>query len=100
MKRRTYLPWRHRTLWAWLLAPLAALAGRNALLHAEPAPATAAESPADEKKAPAAGEKWVRLLKDKDDEPVALETAIVRYVKADKIVAGKPADEYKEYVDL
>lgn len=101
MKRRTYLPWRHRTLWACLLAPLAALAGRNALLQADPAAATAAEaSPTDEEKAPAIGEKWVRLLKDKDDEPVALETAIVRYVQADDFVEGKPADEYEEYVDL
>lgn len=101
MNRRLFTRRPPRALWAWLLAPLAAFGVRAATAYADPPQATATEDAkkADEK-APAVGEKWVRLLKDKDDEPVALETAIVRYVKADKIVKGKPADEYKEYVDL
>ena len=101
MKRRLFHQLRQRTVWAWLLAPLAAFGCRTAATYAEPPQATATEAAKTATdKAPAAGEKWVRLLKDKDDEPVALETAIVRYVKADDVVEGKPAADYKEYVDL
>ena len=100
MKRRLFKRLRRQTAWAWLLAPLAALGARTATLAETPQEtAPEAASTADDA-APAAGEKWVRLLKDKDDEPVALETAIVRYVKTGDIVEGKPATEYKEYVDL
>ena len=98
MKRRTLQPWRHRTLWAWLLAPLAVLAGRSAPLHAEPAVATAEAAPVDA--APAPGEKWIRLQKDDQGDPIALETAIVRYVTADDYVEGQPAADYERYVDL
>jgi hypothetical protein len=100
MKRRLFPRRPPRALWAWLLAPLAAFGLRTGATYAAPPQATATKEAKQAEEAPAAGDKWVRLLKDKDDEPVALETAIVRYVKADKIVAGKPADEYKEYVDL
>ena len=101
MKRRLFPRRPHQALWAWLLAPLAAFGGRAAVTYAEPAQATATEDAKQaEEKEPAIGEKWVRLLKDKEDVPVALETAIVRYVKAGDIVEGKPAKDYKEYVDL
>jgi hypothetical protein len=100
MKRRILGQLRQRTAWAWLLAPLAAFGLGSAATHAEPTQAAVTETAKAADEAPAPGEKWVRLLKDKDDEPVALETAIVRYVKVDDFVEGKPADEYKEYVDL
>lgn len=98
MKSRYAMTWRRKSALAWLLAPLAAF-GCSGPTHAEPADAPAAETRADGD-APAAGEKWVRLLEDKEGEPVALETAIVRYVKADEIVPGQAAEKYKEYVDL
>jgi hypothetical protein len=49
---------------------------------------------------PAPGEKWVRLLRDKGRDPLAMQTAIVRYVPASDARAGKPADQYDKYVDL
>ncbi|MBL9161400.1 MAG: hypothetical protein JNL18_01530 [Planctomycetaceae bacterium] len=100
MKRRIFAALCQRTWWAWLLAPLAAF-GCGAGLQADPPAAATKEStsPADANAAEL-GEKWVRLLKDKDDEPVALETAIVRYVKAADVVPGQPAADYREYVDL
>ncbi|BBO34543.1 hypothetical protein PLANPX_4155 [Lacipirellula parvula] len=88
---------RRKTAWAWLLAPLAAFGCGAAPSQAEPAAATAADAA---EKADAPGEKWVRLLEDEQGEPIALETAIVRYVKKDDFVAGKAPDKYKEYVDL
>jgi hypothetical protein len=53
-----------------------------------------------EKSEPAPGEKWVRVLTDKKGKPLAMQTAIVRYVRADEIKPGAPAKKYKHYVDL
>ena len=101
MKRPSFPHRPARSLWTWLLAPLAALSGLTELTYADPPQATATkEAVKSKEKEPAFGEKWVRLQKDKDGEPVALETAIVRYVKTDDIVEGQPADKYKQYVDL
>jgi len=44
------------------------------------------------------GEKWVRLNLDKQGEPLALEVAIVRYVRPE--LADQPAAKVQEYVDL
>jgi hypothetical protein len=88
--------------WLWLLAPLAALGcGRAAAEPAEVAKATAAAKKSDAKSGePALGEKWVRVHSDKKGKPLAMQTAIVRYVPADDIKPGKSADKYKRYVDL
>ncbi|RIK84457.1 MAG: hypothetical protein DCC67_04940 [Planctomycetota bacterium] len=81
----------------WLLVPLVALGGAPAA-EAQPA---AAKSPAPAKAdKPRPGEKWVRLLKDSRGKPVAMQTAIVRYVKAEAAEPGKDADDYDQYVDL
>ena len=84
--------------WGWLLAPLAVLLG----LPAVPTPALAKPPLAEKNQADAAegtpGEKWVRLVRDKKKKPLAMETAIVRYVADDEPEAkGKP---YRHYVDL
>lgn len=92
---------RRTTPLAWLLAPWAAL-GCGAAAPAAP-PADAATIEARETAAadaPALGEKWVRLLTDKEGEPLAMETAIVRYVPAKAIKKGKSAEDYDQYVDL
>lgn len=44
------------------------------------------------------GEQWVRLKVDQQQEPVALEVAIVRYVRPR--YARQPAAKAREYVDL
>ncbi|WP_146585456.1 hypothetical protein [Posidoniimonas polymericola] len=44
-----------------------------------PQPATAGDGHDAAEPAPAIGEKWVRLQRDADGQPVALQTAIVRY---------------------
>lgn len=100
MKQRIFALLQQRTLWPWLLAPLAAF-GCGTPAQADPsAAAPKGSTAATDAEASELGEKWVRLLKDKDDEPVALETAIVRYVKAADVVPGQPAADYPEYVDL
>jgi hypothetical protein len=69
-------------------------------------PAAPVQAPADQqaksdKKAELSpGEKWVRVLTDAKGKPLAMQTAIVRYVKADEIKPGKKARDYKRYVDL
>jgi hypothetical protein len=86
----------------WLLAPLAAF-GCGPAAEAEPASRGAtevAERAEDKRTENAAGEKWVRLLEDKKGKPVAMETAIVRYVKASDIKSGQLPSRYKQYVDL
>ncbi len=80
--------------WTWLLAPLAALSAPAACVFAAP-PAAEAEASTD-----APGEKWVRLLETKKGKPLAMQTAIVRYVKADDVREGKEPSDYKQYVDL
>jgi len=90
---------RRPAAWTWLLAPLAAF-GCGPAAEAEPrAGATAAAVAADKSEA-APGEKWVRLRLDDNRRPQAMETAIVRYVKADDVKPGKGPDKYDRYVDL
>jgi hypothetical protein len=88
--------------WAWLLAPLAAF-GCGPAADAEPPARDAtdvAERAEDRRGEDAPGEKWVRLLEDKKGKPVAMETAVVRYVKGSSIKLGQSAGGYKQYVDL
>ena len=88
------------TAWTWLLAPLAALACCDSLSAEPPKSSAAVAGPAKPvKKEKALGEQWVRLLTDKKGQPVAMQTAVVRYVKADEIKPGK-SSQYKQYVDL
>jgi hypothetical protein len=94
--------------WFTLAGPLVALgcgpAAAEPSAKAPPAvqaPATAAKAEKSDKKAePAAGDKWVRVLADAKGKPLAMQTAIVRYVKADEIKPGKRPTQYKHYVDL
>jgi hypothetical protein len=74
-----------------LRLPLLALLAAG-MIH--PTTAFAAEP---EKEAPL-GEKWVRLNLDKQDKPLALEVAIVRYVRPE--LADQPAARVQQYVDL
>lgn len=87
--------------WAWLIAALAG-ADRMATVHAEPPAGSAAivRAAKANQQAGAPGEKWVRILADKKGKPLAMQTAIVRYVKADALEKDKAADDYDEYVDL
>ncbi len=81
--------------WVWLVAPLAAL-GCGPSATAEPQ--TVAEPvEADQS---GLGETWVRVLQDKDDKTLAMQTAIVRYVPADEYAADKEPGDYDRYVDL
>jgi hypothetical protein len=85
----------HRRRSAWLVATALTL-GCGPAATAEPqvsADAVAVE-PGD------VGDSWVRILRDKDDKSLAMQTAIVRYVPADDFVAGKPLADYRRYVDL
>jgi len=86
--------------WAWILLPLAAL-GCGADADAQPAASVAKASNAKDGRAgePALGEKWVRLLRDKHKEPIAMQTAIVRYVPAKDFKENRKG-EYTRYVDL
>lgn len=70
---------------ALLAAVVAAVAARS---HAQEAPAASPPAPApatdqdakpEQDAAPALGEKWVRLHRDAEGQPLALQTAIVRY---------------------
>jgi hypothetical protein len=94
--------------WFVLAGPLAALgcgpAAAEPSLKAPPverAVATAEKTEkADKNAKPALGDKWVRVLTDAKGKPQAMQTAIVRYVQADKIKPGKRPNQYKQYVDL
>src|SRR5688572_17723479 len=85
----------------WILA-LVALSGSSCSASAEPALARkAADKESKAKSAePAPGEKWVRVHQDKKGKPLAMQTAIVRYVNADDYESGKSGSAYKQYVDL
>lgn len=78
-----------------LMMFLALLASRVAPTVAQTA--TLEQGTAQDEKAQG-GEQWVRLELDKQQEPVALEVAIVRYVKPK--YARQPASKVPEYVDL
>jgi hypothetical protein len=77
-------------VWLWVLTVSAA------------APATAQtgtlEQPAAQTDQAELGKKWVQLKLDENQQPVALEVAIVRYVRPK--YARMPADKVPEYVDL
>jgi hypothetical protein len=78
---------------AWVLLPLVAL-GCGPAADAQPAASKTKVA------GPALGEKWVRLVRDKSKTPLAMQTAIVRYVPADDFEDKKKADDYRRYVDL
>jgi hypothetical protein len=82
----------------WLLLPLALLAC-GACADAEPT-ASVAKVRAGKGAESALGEKWVRLVRDKRKTPLAMQTAIVRYVPADDRDENKDAGDYRRYVDL
>ena len=46
------------------------------------------------------GEQWVRLLRDDSDQPIAMQTAIIRYVPQADFQAGQAGNRYRHYVDL
>lgn len=71
------------------ILPMAGVAAESAVLEKQ------SEAENDE---PALGEKWVRLSLDKQQKPIALEVAIVRYVRPE--LAKQSASRVQEYVDL
>ena len=78
------------------LTPLAAIGCGKAAV-ADPAAATAerqavAQSDLDQ--------AWVRVVRDDEKRPLAMETAIVRYVPADDYSPDKAPGDYERYVDL
>jgi hypothetical protein len=87
--------------WAWLPTALAAL-GCARPVDAQPAApvskSTAATRTGASNASPA--KKWVRLLKGKTREPLAMQTAIVRYVPASDFDADSAPADYPRYVDL
>lgn len=102
MTARQFRPNARPAAWTWLVAPLAAL-GCGLAADAEPAnsgPAAIVRAAKANNAAGAPGEKWVRILADKKSRPLAMQTAIVRYVNADDVEPGKSADDYQQYVDL
>ncbi len=88
---------RLRIRWLVLLAPLATL-GCTGAVDAEPAASTAHLR--DLSSDSLLTKKWVQLLRDKDRQPLAMQTAIVRYVPAADYDADKKPDGYTRYVDL
>jgi hypothetical protein len=92
-----------RRRWSWLAAPVAALLGlwtnplTGAPAVAEKPSAERAEAPAAEDPAP--GEQWVRIVRDRKQTPVAMETAVVRYAAA-KGGPSAGAAAPQGYVDL
>jgi hypothetical protein len=79
-------------VFAVVLAGFPLLAGRFAVAQ----PAVLADAP--EVATAEAGENWVRLRRDAKSQPLALEVAIVRYVKAQH--ADVTPAQAPEYVDL
>ncbi|MAT70037.1 MAG: hypothetical protein CMJ58_10995 [Planctomycetaceae bacterium] len=79
-------------LFGWLLAPLWA-AGCQAQ-EAAVAPVVG-QLPED------AGEHWVRLVEKKGQaDPIAMETALIRYVPRADFDADRPVGDYERFVDL
>lgn len=76
----------------------------QAVAEAEAAP-PAAEAPGEAvgeaaADGPRPGAKWVRIRRDGKGRPLAMQTAIVRYVLPDDYQPGAPADSYRGYLDL
>ncbi|HMP08681.1 MAG TPA: hypothetical protein PJ982_20230, partial [Lacipirellulaceae bacterium] len=84
-----------RGIWSWSM--LAAL-GCGPSATAEPA--AVAEAPLPASAVDDLGQTWVRIARDDGRQPLAMQTAIVRYVPADEFVEGQPGDDYPQYVDL
>jgi hypothetical protein len=82
---------------AWISAPLMLL-GCGPAATADPPENAALTAEAEDQTG--MGTAWVRILRDDEDGPVAMQTAIVRYVPNDAFVDGKPAADYQQYVDL
>ncbi|HYO25387.1 MAG TPA: hypothetical protein VEQ85_10610 [Lacipirellulaceae bacterium] len=86
---------------AWAVAPLAALgcgAGADAQGTATTeAPTARSAAGPDSATEP---QQWVRLVRDGAGEPLAMETAIVRFVPAADYRDGRAAADYDRYVDL
>jgi hypothetical protein len=80
-----------------LVMPLLALLGCGPAADAQPNAAVAeAPAPADKELTKA----WVRIDRSDDDTPLAMQTAIVRFVPADAYDPDKKPDDYDSYVDL
>ncbi|MCH7751704.1 MAG: hypothetical protein IH898_06060 [Planctomycetes bacterium] len=74
---------------AGMICPVAGVAAETAALEKR--------TEAEHEETPL-GEKWVRLSLDRRQKPLALEVAIVRYVRPE--LAHQPAARVQEYVDL
>lgn len=86
--------------WAVLLALLVAVTAYAARASDESPPAPEAENgsqAAGEDASERPGEKWVRLLRDKNGEPLAMQTAVVRYSAREQ---GAESDQKPVTVDL
>lgn len=94
---------RFRRRWAWLPTVLAAL-GCARPVDAQPATAAPEAKKSAQRGQDAGdanpGKKWVRLLKGETREPLAMQTAIVRFVPADDFDEDKQPADYPRYVDL
>ena len=83
---------------ACLMVPLAAL-GCGPAADAQQAgggPATVAETPEQAELTKA----WVRILRDEAQGPLAMQTAIVRFVPAEEYDPNAEPGDYEHYVDL
>ncbi|QDS99984.1 hypothetical protein [Adhaeretor mobilis] len=81
-----------------LVAVLAATGLFAKQAHSQPPAAVKATGAKVEssEEAPKLGDQWVRLLEDKAGKPLAMQTAIVRYIPADEKEGAKPS----RFVDL
>jgi hypothetical protein len=82
-----------------LLAPLLAT-GCGPAAVADPHAALQAPAALSAEDLAAIGKKWVRVVRDDAKQPLAMETAIVRFVPAADYAADKPPADYQRYVDL
>jgi hypothetical protein len=80
---------------ACLMAPLAAM-GCGPAADAQAPPAAYVETSEDAELT----EAWVRILRDDDEAPLAMETAVVRFVPADQFDPDREPGDYEQYVDL
>lgn len=83
--------------------PLLALLGCGPAADAQPQAENQQAAAVAEAPAPVGKEltkAWVRVERDDEGEPLAMETAVVRFVPADAYNPDKDADDYDAYVDL
>jgi hypothetical protein len=86
-----------------VVMPLLALLGCGPAADAQPqgdadGGAAVAEAPAPDNKE--LTKAWVRIERNDDDAPLAMQTAIVRFVPADAYEPDKKPTDYDKYVDL